>query len=92
MKVNGKEAAPKERKPQCGVRRTSEKGARTQCTNDGVHVNVFGEFGTQVKVMCNECKTRLTKMGWKIRFQLEGDNPPEQSREIMPGHDGPDFH
>jgi len=26
--------------------------------------------------LCNPCIEALRKLGWKVRYQIEGDNPP----------------
>lgn len=80
MREQGK---PPERKPQCQEKSLTVKGTRRQCSNDGAHCWVSGEFGRQAMVLCNPHIKELRDKGWTVRYQIEGDNPPPLADELM---------
>lgn len=74
---------PAERKLQCQEKSRTVKGTRRQCSNVGAHCWVSGEFSRIALVLCNAHITELRKCGWKVRYQIEGDNPPPLADELM---------
>jgi hypothetical protein len=74
---------PVERKPQCVNKKRDGKGKHYRCTNDGVACWVTGEFGRMPMCLCNPCIMILRGIGWKVRYQIEGDNPPPLPNELM---------
>lgn len=70
------------RKPQCDRRKNDEKGTARHCKNDGVACWVKGEFGRSPMNLCNGCIRELRVMGWDVRYQIEGDNPPPLEGEL----------
>lgn len=61
--------------PTCTNKRTTDKNTKRTCGRDGVHCWISGEFGRTAHVLCQPCIIELRARGWKVRYQLEGDNP-----------------
>ena len=75
--MNTKASEPRPaRKPQCERRKPNEQGDKRRCLNDGVACWVKGSFGRQPMKLCNGCIQALRAIGWNVRYQIEGDNPP----------------
>lgn len=72
---------PKEAPPKCWRKRQNGEGKREQCTNPAYPVWVTGEFGRSPQMLCRRCIAELKAIGWKIHYQLEGDNPPAKEEK-----------
>lgn len=81
--TNTPEKQRPERKPQCQNKLLNNKAERRRCTNDGVACWVSGEFGRNAMTLCNRCIQELRGIGWNVRYQLEGDNPPPLPNELL---------
>jgi hypothetical protein len=71
-----KAKAERPAKPKCQNLRHNVNGNRVRCTNDGVACWISGSFGRSPKVLCQRCIGELRTIGWNVRYQIEGDNPP----------------
>lgn len=77
MKMEMKQVQERERAPQCQGIVTTVNNKRRRCSQDGVAVWVIGDFGREAKMLCNSCVIKTRAAGWKVRYQLEGDNPQD---------------
>jgi len=59
----------------CMRKVTRENGNKRTCMKIGYAVWVGGEFGRSAHVLCGPCINELRRIGWKVRYQIEGDNP-----------------
>jgi len=71
--------------PQCTRHKRTAKAWRVRCTNPGFAVWVTGEFGRMPAILCNQCIDAVRHIGWKVRYQIEGDNPPPLAQDTIPG-------
>jgi len=50
-----------------------------------VAVWVTGSFGRLAQNLCNRCIQEVRGIGWTVRYQIEGDNPPPLAAEVTTG-------
>lgn len=74
---------PAEKKPQYQEKTLNDDLVKVRCRNDGVACWYIGEFGRMPMVLCNKHVIELRAKGWKVRYQIEGDNPPPLADELM---------
>lgn len=68
--------------PRCDRRKVDGKGVTRRCPNDAKAAWVKGEFGRSPMNLCLPCVTALRGIGWNVRWQIEGDNPPPLESDL----------
>lgn len=75
----------KERPKPCQEMNRSISGTKTPCNRPGVWCWVYGEYGRLAKRLCNPHIQYLRSIGWKVQYQLLGDDPEPQSGQATIG-------
>lgn len=67
---------PRDKLPPCENKVQMQGGGRRRCGRSGYHCSVVGEFGRHNQVLCHPCVKAVRACGWKVTYQIQGDNPP----------------
>ena len=61
-------------RPKCQGRKRNHEEKLVGCNAEGFAVWIRGDFGRSPKVLCLGCIKHYRQLGWKVDFQIEGDN------------------